>query len=330
MGGRSGVGSVNDRRVRSWAFADCIFDEANWSLSVAGRRVAVECKPLECLRELLLHAGNLVSKADLLDAIWPDISVVEASLPTAIHKLRHALGDDHRDSPIIETVPRLGYRLAVPVEVSETTDTSPLLSTRVPFPAIAAQSAIVAEVKVARFGRKWLLVAGGLAVVAIVALVPLLSSQDSAATPRPRLYSNAEAVTALRRLDIAKIDAMIAAGWNPDAPLDTDRNNALNRLLEMCEWQPAHDRAKMLTLARTLIDGGVTLNRRNVHGDTSYSIAKADRYCGPDHPVTVMIHNMCYTGTSKEAGDTCLASYEPKPRAGPDLDLNGGQSSGSH
>lgn len=307
---------MNDRRVRSWAFADCIFDEANWSLSVAGRRVSVESKPLELLRELLLHAGNLVSKAELLDAIWPDISVVEASLPTAIHKLRHALCDDHRDPPIIETIPRLGYRLAVPVEVVESTDAPSPLFIRVSPPAVAARSIPPTEGLAARVGRNRLLVAGcGLATAALVATVPLVSAQNSAATQGPRVYSNAEAVIALRRLDIAKIDSMIAAGWKPDAPIDGDRNNALNRLLEMCEWQPAHDRARMLIVARTLIDGGVTLNVRNVHGDTAYSIAKAERYCGPDHPVTVMIHNMCYA-KGKAAGEKCLATYELE-RAGP-------------
>lgn len=301
---------MNVRRVRSWAFANCIFDEANWSLSVAGRRVAVESKPLELLRELLLHAGNLVSKADLLDAIWPDISVVEASLPTAIHKLRHALGDDQRDSPIIVTVPRLGYRLAVPVEVTESTDVPSPLFSRITTPSISARSATPAEGIAARVGRNRLLVAGcSLAIAGIVATVPLVSSPNSAATQRPSLYSNAEAVTALRRLDIAKIDSMIAGGWRPDAPIDGDRNNALNRLLEMCEWQPGHDRAKLLIVARTLLDGGVTLNAHNVHGDTAYSIAKAERYCGPDHPVTVMIHNMCYA-KGKAVGDKCLATYE--------------------
>jgi len=123
------------------------------------------------------------------------------------------------------------------------------------------------------------------------------------------VYSNHEVINALRRLDVAKIDAMIAAGWNPDAPLDVDRNNALNRLLEMCEWDPAHDRARMLIVARALIDGGIALDRYNKWGDTAYSIAKAKRYCGPDHPVTVMIHNMCYA-KGKEQGDRCLARYE--------------------
>ena len=87
------------RHRRRWTFASCAFDEAGWSLIVKGRRVSVETKPLELLRELLLNAGDVVSKDELLDAVWPNVTVVEASLPTAVRKLRLALGNDR----IIET-----------------------------------------------------------------------------------------------------------------------------------------------------------------------------------------------------------------------------------
>src|SRR5690349_6774115 len=104
------------RRRRRWVFADCVFDEANWALVVNGQRISIESKPLELLRELLNRAGNLVSKQELLDCVWPDVTVVEASLTTAVRKLRIALNDDQRPTPIIETVPRIGYRLSIPVE----------------------------------------------------------------------------------------------------------------------------------------------------------------------------------------------------------------------
>ena len=115
----SRLSSPEFRRHRRWAFAACVFDEANWTLIVNGNRVPVETKPLELLRELLLRAGNVVTKDELLDKIWPDVTVVEASLPTAIHKLRLALGDDRRDRCIIETVSGIGYRLATPGATGE-------------------------------------------------------------------------------------------------------------------------------------------------------------------------------------------------------------------
>src|SRR4051795_852255 len=112
--------ATGDQRVRRrWSFANCVFDEAVWSLSVNGQRVAVETKPLELLRALLVEAGHLVTKDELLDRVWPNLTVVEGSLPTAVHKLRLALNDENRMAQIIETVPRVGYRLSVPVHVEE-------------------------------------------------------------------------------------------------------------------------------------------------------------------------------------------------------------------
>ncbi len=295
---------TDPRGNRRWSFADCLFDEANWTLTVGGTRVAIESKPLELLRYLLLHAEHLVSKDALMDAVWPDVAVVEASLPTAIRKLRFALGDDDRAEHLIETVPRIGYRLVVPATAEEQPTPAPART------GDLAQAAAVRSSIDAPHRRPMLVAAGALAAVALLATI-LAPSEHVSATKLPSIFSDREIIIALRRLDVAKIDSMLAAGWKPNA-LDQEGNNALNRLLEMCEWDPGHDRAKMLLVARALLDGGVTLDYHNVWGDTSYSIAKARRYCGPDHPVTVMIRNMCYAH-GKTEGDRCLATYEIKP-----------------
>lgn len=107
--------SSSRRRRRLWRFAGAEFDEASWALRVDGEVVQLEGKPLEVLHELLLRAGEVVAKDELLDAVWPGVAVVEGSLPTAISKLRKALGK--RDVNIIETVPRVGYRLIAPVRI---------------------------------------------------------------------------------------------------------------------------------------------------------------------------------------------------------------------
>lgn len=103
------------RRRRLWQFAGAEFDEASWSLRVDGQAVTLEGKPLEVLHELLLRAGEVVTKDEILDAVWPGVVVVEGSLPTAISKLRKALGE--RQDNIIETVPRVGYRLTCSVKI---------------------------------------------------------------------------------------------------------------------------------------------------------------------------------------------------------------------
>lgn len=107
--------SGSSRRRRRWVFGEALFDEGSWSLAVGGVPVALEAKPAELLLELLLHAGETVSKDELLDAVWPNVTVVEASLSVAVSKLRKALRDE--GGAVIETVPRIGYRLAAPVRV---------------------------------------------------------------------------------------------------------------------------------------------------------------------------------------------------------------------
>lgn len=103
------------RRRRLWKFSGAEFDEASWALRVEGQTVTLEGKPLEVLHELLLRAGEVVTKDEILDAVWPGVTVVEGSLPTAISKLRKALGTGREQ--VIETIPRVGYKFASPVVI---------------------------------------------------------------------------------------------------------------------------------------------------------------------------------------------------------------------
>ncbi len=109
------AGSSGRRRRRLWRFGEYEFDEAGWSLRVGGKVAPLEGKPLEVLHELLLRAGEVVTKEELFDAVWPGVVVVEGSLTTAVSKLRRALGPG--GEAIVVTAPKVGYRLAGPVSV---------------------------------------------------------------------------------------------------------------------------------------------------------------------------------------------------------------------
>src|SRR5947207_8175133 len=107
------IGEVEETSGRLWRFADYEFDELRRELRIKGKPAELESKPLEVLFQLLLHAGEVVTKEELLESVWPDVMVVDGSLATAVSKLRKAMGDD--EHPVIVTVPRVGYRLGVPV-----------------------------------------------------------------------------------------------------------------------------------------------------------------------------------------------------------------------
>lgn len=305
------MGASYRLRPRRWHFAHCTFDESKWTLSVSGRRVTIEAKPLELLRELLAANGELVTKDHLLDRVWPEVHVVEASLTTAVHKLRHALGDDKRQRRIIETVSGIGYRMGVPV-TSEALDgmAEPVAaqSPTDPTPSDVAVPSVSAPKRAALFPKSLVLAAGlGLATAA-VAIVYGPFDQDERAIATDQ-FSPRQAKYALRNLDAPKVETMLAAGWDANTHLDSVGTTALTYVIQICEWDHAHDRRKMLMMARTLIDAGADIVERNVFGDTPYSIAKAKRYCGPDHPVTQMLEAMCYGGDLGPK-DLCLATYE--------------------
>jgi DNA-binding winged helix-turn-helix (wHTH) protein len=302
-----GMKAASRRQGRRWLFASAVLDENSWTLVVDGRRVPLEVKPLELLHELLLRAGQVVTKDELLDAVWPGLAVVEASLPTAMLKLRRALGDHGRESPIIETVQRIGYRLAVPVEVETLRDSGAMRS-----PAGEA-SAAPAGIRLARPRRRWPTVVLGLAIAlgagTTLTIRTLHRSGAPAALPPGQLR---EAAGAIRALDVERVDRLLGEGWNPNTPFDNEGNAAVNMALTTCEWDRGHDRQRLMLLVRTLLDGGALLDRRNVWGDTAYSIAAAPRYCGRAHPVTRMLHDLCNV-PAHPLGARCLADYAHAP-----------------
>ncbi len=99
----SNTSQGNDPAVfgRLWSFANCEFDDTRLELRVSGALVDLELKPLEVLLQLLVHAGEVISKERLLDSVWPGLMVVDGSLATAVSKLRKALGD--ADASIVLT-----------------------------------------------------------------------------------------------------------------------------------------------------------------------------------------------------------------------------------
>jgi DNA-binding winged helix-turn-helix (wHTH) protein/serine/threonine protein kinase len=107
-------------------FGHCSLDEAGRVLTVGGVAVDLEAKPFDILVELLRHAGEVVTKDELLDAVWPNVTVVEGSLTTALSKLRKAIGDSQ--GSIIVTVPRIGYRFAAAVSITPSATQPPMLA----------------------------------------------------------------------------------------------------------------------------------------------------------------------------------------------------------
>src|SRR5262249_17544507 len=83
-----------------------------------GLRVALPGQPFQVCAILLEHSGELVTREELRQKIWPEDTFVDfdQALNAAIAKIRLALGDEAGNPRFVETLPRRGYRFIAPVE----------------------------------------------------------------------------------------------------------------------------------------------------------------------------------------------------------------------
>src|SRR5919198_17122 len=108
--------SMRDTRVLVFTpFRLDLGAELLWRDTQAGRLPA---KGFAVLHYLVVHAGQLVTKDELIDAVWALPNVSEAALTVCIGEIRRALGDTARDPQFLETVRGRGYRFCVPVLAS--------------------------------------------------------------------------------------------------------------------------------------------------------------------------------------------------------------------
>ena len=96
-------------------FGEYQLDLGSGRLTRGNTPVAVTPKAFAVLRYLAERPGQLVSKTDLLDAVWPKVFVGDAVLKTTVRDIRRALGDDSHTPRFIETAHRRGYRFIAPV-----------------------------------------------------------------------------------------------------------------------------------------------------------------------------------------------------------------------
>ncbi len=95
----------------------------DWQFYVAAHRlerdgetIKLEPRVADLLLYLAQRPGQAVSRATLLEDLWPGVVVGDEVLTNAINKLRRAFGDDRMNPRVIETIPKAGYRLIAQVQ----------------------------------------------------------------------------------------------------------------------------------------------------------------------------------------------------------------------
>ena len=94
----------------TYRFGAFLVDRAGYRVVEGDRAIELSPRLLDLLLHLLDNAGALVTKEDLLEALWPGANVTDNALTQAISELRQALGDDASAPRFIKTVARRGYR----------------------------------------------------------------------------------------------------------------------------------------------------------------------------------------------------------------------------
>jgi DNA-binding winged helix-turn-helix (wHTH) protein len=98
-------------------------------LRKAGSRVRLQDQPFHILAMLLERRGDIVTREEMRERLWPDGTFVdfEHSVNAAIKRLRAALGDTAENPRFVETLHRRGYRFVAPIDqMAATADLAPV------------------------------------------------------------------------------------------------------------------------------------------------------------------------------------------------------------
>lgn len=256
-----------------WHFADAELHETDGRLVADGQSRHLERSSHAILRYLLKHAGEIVSKEELLAAGWPGRVVAENSLAKAISRLRMALGSS---SEALRVIHGYGYRLNGPARFTPTMAIEPVQGPVTPDPIEVERERLRAEA-VERQGRllqesqrrrQWML--ASIAAMGVLLLVSLWQQW--------RVQQASDALKEANRLaeENAAIADAVNRFFNQDV-LGAASPYALNGKRELTIHEAIeHAAARIGTRLRDqpVVEATVRMTIGQVHGE-AMNIAKA-------------------------------------------------------
>jgi TolB-like protein/DNA-binding winged helix-turn-helix (wHTH) protein/Flp pilus assembly protein TadD len=227
--------AVMEAETSTFQFESFTLDLSRGCLRCDGGEIALRPKSFGVLRFLVANAGRLVSKDEILQAVWPDVFVTEDSLIRCIHEIRGALGDNAQR--IVRTLPKRGYLFDVPVAPGEAT-----LRSAVPHDRAAESGAQPLQAPAPIHRRMpWRLAVGVATVLGVLALgllhlqpisPPPIKSTSIAVLPfagsngDPRTAQMADAISEDLITNLAKFPGIVVAARSATAPYSGKLVNA--------------------------------------------------------------------------------------------------------
>jgi len=196
-----------------------VLDPANGTLARDSVRVRVQDQPFQLLLLLVERAGQVVSREEIRNRLWPQNTFVEfdKSLGVAVLKVREALGDDASNPRFIETIPRRGYRFIAPVKVENAQSPGPIASNPVP-PSVSA-------LHPKRYARNRALIVATLILFLFCLAFYVLDARHG------NLRSTAQAGTTLPRVHVRRSVAVLGFRNLPGRPEDNWLSSAFCEML---------------------------------------------------------------------------------------------------
>jgi eukaryotic-like serine/threonine-protein kinase len=203
----------------SYSFGLYGLDPTNGTLTRDSVRVRLQEQPFRLLLLLVECAGQIVSRDEIRNRLWPQNTFVEfdKSLGVAVLKVREALGDDASNPRFIETIPRRGYRFIAPVKV----ETAHVTGSPTAIPAAPTVSAS----KLNLYATKhWLIIA---ALVSFVVGTVFYVVHPRHGSPPP----TAQAGTSVPRIHVRRSVAVLGFRNLPGRPEDNWLSSAFSEML---------------------------------------------------------------------------------------------------
>jgi DNA-binding winged helix-turn-helix (wHTH) protein/predicted ATPase len=145
-----------------WCFGPFRLDPTTGTLWRDDVLLPLPPKPFAVLAYLVAHAGQVVAKETLLEAVWPDTAVTEGVLKTCLRQIRRVLGETGRNPQSIATLHRRGYRFVAPVMALAPSPPAPVTvrlvpgARRVPEPQITPPAHLVGrDTELAQVRQCW-------------------------------------------------------------------------------------------------------------------------------------------------------------------------------
>jgi TolB-like protein/DNA-binding winged helix-turn-helix (wHTH) protein len=251
---------MRDSLETAYSFQGFTIDPSRRELFREGQRVDVRPKSFDVLACLAANAGQLVSKGDLMQSVWPDVVVTDDSLTRCISDIRAALDD--RAQRLVKTVPRRGYMLVAPMAEAPTasipgssrqgfaTPQGPVSPAHVTRPAVAI--ARVGAASWSSLNRRPQILAGAVAVallvcLALASLVPF-SQQPVADTSNEPVV----AVTPFAALDSSSQSGLLSRAISEDLSASLGRFGSLSVIAPSSVTHATSNATEPDAIARTL------------------------------------------------------------------------------